>query len=526
MGQTITKFIPFDTWSPDLGVYDNPGLIEAENLFPFGDGGFSTPLAWDSGYALTAVALGIGTHPDTTNVFYGATDDLREVVVGTSDTQRRGAVYTAEALPVGWSFLPFGGDIIAVGGITQRPQYRDADTAGNFADLLDATTLARTDLMPRYVCAVGQHIMFGNINDAFPAPDVHYPDRVWLSAINNARRFGTQLTDPALLTTYQDLYDDYGHITGLSGGNDYAFIFKHRAIYRMDFAGPFGLTFKPISLGTGTIAPHSIVEVDGDVYFWGTNGPAVIRQGGTVVNLANSSMSRMLTARDQEYCQSYHTSLFYCANFGSIRGWWCPFSRCMNWTFDSAIVVSAANKVSTLSYHVETGRWAYATNVAGSSSVDTRGAATQFLAAGSTWEFGRLQYLAAGATTSKIYQYSAASDAVRISTARVICRELLGDKYTTAKVVRVRPRLRHKYDDIAMTLAVRSFADTFSDVTTQTTSVTKTALDSSGYLSIEADIAQAFDMTLTISGNLDSSERIYELAGIEVEFDVAATKGP
>lgn len=520
---TVTTFVPFSTWSPDLGLYDNPGLMEAENLIPFGDGGFCTPLAWDSGYALTKAALGIGTHPDTTNLFYGATDDLREVVLDVSDTQRRGAVYTAEALPIGWSFVPFGGDIIAVGGITQRPQYRDADTAGNFADLLDATTLARTDLMPRYACPVGQHIMFGYINDATPAPDVLYPDRVWISAINNARRFGTQATDPTLLTTYQDLYDDYGHITGLSGGNDYAYIFKQKAIYRMDFAGPFGLTFKPIALGTGTVAPHSIVEVDGDVYFWSGNGPAVIRQGGTVVNLVSTSMSRMLMSQDNGYPSLYY-GLSFNTNIGRTRGWFCPFSRCVCWTYDATVYTIGDAAAATLALQVDSGTWGYIHQQVSTDEL-VRGAAAKYLVPGNKWEFGGLQFMASGNATPRIYRYTGATADSVVTTSRQICRELLGDKYTSAKVVRVRPRLRHSVDNITFDLVVRSFNDTIGQGATQETTVDETSLDASGYLSCETDIAQVFEFSLTIGGALQPTERIYELAGIEVEFDVADTKG-
>lgn len=526
---TIVKFLPFTSWSPDLGVYDNPGLIEAENLFP-SPAGFSQPLSAASIQNLANVSIGLGTHPDTDRLFYGSTAGLFDLAVGGAEEDRSGAVYTAEALPIGWSFLPFGGDIIAAGGTTQRPQYMDADAASgtNFADLLDATTIARTDLMPRYVCAVGQHVMFGYINDALPAPDVLYPDRVWLSAINNARRFGTQLTDPALLTTYQDLYDDYGHITGLSGGNDYAYIFKQKAIYRMDFAGPFGLTFKPISLGTGTVAPHSIVEVDGDVYFWGGNGPAVIRQGGTVVGLVSTEFARLLLSADtNNYGDQF--PLFYVSNKGGVRGWFCPYSRCVCWAMESIEYVTTTNVAVILMLNVDTGTWGYskAPSVSGAAASSIRGAATKFLAPGANWEFGGLQYLVTGSSASKLRTFSGTPSNVTIQTPRAMAVDLLGDRFPTAKVTRLRPRLRHSLgSDIAISVTVTSYNTTWTSASAQATTTSEANAEANGFLTCETDYAQAFDFRVVFSASASTAERIRELSGMDVEFDVSGTKGP
>lgn len=511
MPTPITKFLPFNTWTPDAGVYDNGGLIEAKNLIPHGDGGFISPLQWDLAQTLTVTPVGVGTHPDTSKVFYGSVDQLRDVAVGGAEEDRSGAVYTATS----WNFQAFGGDIIAVGGTAQRPQYMDADAAAatNFADLLDATTLGNFDLKPKYVCTVGQRVMFGNMVNAVGGATLD--NRVWISAVNNARRFGTQLTDPALLTTYQDLYDDYGFITGLSGGSDYAYIFKPRAIYRMDFAGPYGLTFKPISIGTGTVSPRSIVSVDGDVYFWGLQGPAVIRAGGTVVPLSNPALARLLDSGDASYPLSFW-ELFYNFSRSGTCGWFCPYTRTINWTFD-ATTYGGNFQVATVAYQVDSGRWGYTVVDSGAQPV-LQGMATAHPLT-QRWEYGRLQYAAIGGKLSRLL---AAQGEYRLTTGRIVSRDLLGDKFTTSKIVRVRPRMRSTLGSDSYTVTIRSYADLYSDTLVQETVVTDN-WDGSGYISVEADIAQAFDIRFEIAA---SSGRIYELSGIEVEFDVSSTKGP
>lgn len=520
---TITKFVPLDTFSPDLGVLNNPGLVGMRNLIPLGVDGFASPSLFATAHSLTSTALGMGTHVDTTDVFYGAAGKLRQVVVGVSDTDRSGAAYTAEAMPVGWSFLSFGTDILAFGGRTQRPQYRAATGTANFADLLDATTLARYDLCPRYGCAVGQHILIGNIRDLLPAPDVDYPDRVWLSAVNNARRFGDASTDPTLLTDYQDLYDDYGHITGLSGANDYAYIFKHRCIYRMDFGGPFGLTFKPFSVGTGCIAPHSIVPVDGDVYFWSNNGPAVVRAGGTVVMLANTGLTRSLLAVDQN---NLELDYIFNESLKETQGWYCPFTRTVNWSYASTLDYIGGSVLATLVYAVDTGRWGLLKwgsdeSVTGGYPL---GAATAFQTGSLNWAYGRAQYLISGG--NKLLAYDGTTRAAaHATTPWLICRELLGDKYTTAKITRIRPRVRSA-GEITFSLTLTGREDLVGGQNTPTVIASSSgSLDASGYVSCETEIAQAFTIRIDIDSG-DGYVFVYELDGLDVEFDVGSTKGP
>lgn len=516
---TITTFVPFSTWSPDLGIFSNPGLVRAFNMVPFGDGGLVTPGGHSIAHTLAATPIGLGSHVDTSKLFYGATAALYDFVVGGAEEDRSGAVYTAEALPIGWRFLGFGGDIIATGGLTQRPQYMDADAAAgtNFADLLDATTLARTDLCPRYACCVGQHIMIGNLRDAFPAPDVDYPDRVWLSAINNARRFGTQLTDPALLTTYQDLYDDYGHITGLSGGNDYAYIFKHRAIYRMDFAGPFGLTFKPVSIGAGCGYPRSIIEVSGDIYFWSKNGPAVIRQGGTVVHLASTAMSRQLL--DDELRKDPQSDYLFVRS--QPHAWHCAHTRCVCWSYHYEDAVGAIF-LAHLVHNTDTGKWSLIRKavplLTGVGGVATRADL------GSAWEFGSNQYVAA--SNKSLYVLTGTQrESASAKTPYIVCRELLGDKYTTAKIVRVRPRLRMIDSGFVVTVTAVSYNEMMLGTAIQTTTGNSDDnIDGSGHISLETDIAQAF--TLQVDFTFSDVSAVLEFDGVEVEFDVSATKGP
>lgn len=499
-------------WRPDLGVFRNASLLRATNVYPVGEDGLASAPLLASSYALTATCLGIGTHPDTTNLFYGSTANLREVVFGTSDTNRSGAVYTAEAFPWGWRFQAWGGDIIAVGGSTQRPQYRDADVAGNFADLLDATTIARTDLKPRYISTIGQRVIIGHITDALAGPAT-YPNRVWWSATDNARRYGTPTTDPTLRTDYQELPDDYGEITGLQGGSDYCYIFKRRAIYRMTLGGAFGFAFAPIAIGTGTVASRSIVPVDGDVYFWGPGGPCVLRQGGVLVNLANTSFSRILTDNNPN---SPAVDLLYNQSPSMTHGWYCPFSRCVCWTYfyeDSG----GGDHFATLALHLETGRWGLVDfDDAGSS--EPRGVVSLYPTATNPYGFGRLQTFVDANNNARRFSFPNMS-AVRLTTGVTLVSELLAPKYTSARIIRVRPRFRSTASAQEFDIAVNTYDNPLTvDFPTNTYTSDETAVDEGGFALLETSYSQAFQFDVQFPEA--ASEVIPEIDGLDVQIEV------
>lgn len=133
--------------------------------------------------------------------------------------------------------------------------------------------------------------------DVAGPPSATDPNIVWWSGTNNARIVGSELTDPALRTGWQLLYDDHGDITGLSGGRQFLLVFKETAIYRMNSGGPFGFEFAKIGSNIGTQHPNSIVRVGDDTFFWGPRGPSVANFNGAQA-LAVNKVSRLMLDKE------------------------------------------------------------------------------------------------------------------------------------------------------------------------------------------------------------------------------------
>lgn len=198
-------------------------------------------------------------------------------------------------------FASFGDSIYAACFDGTNGHFVSAATPStNFATFVTATAPVTYSPLPRYVSTIKNHLLIANVESQttlgeFTANTV-YPNLVMWSATDNPARWGDELTanyPETVGSSYQQLYDEYGPITGLCGGMDYAYIFKPRAIYRMD--GP-EWTFHPVVTGAGTVYPNSIVRFYNDVYFWGPCGPARLRYGSSEVeNIGLGKVQRAIT---------------------------------------------------------------------------------------------------------------------------------------------------------------------------------------------------------------------------------------
>ncbi len=305
--------IPFSQFVPDGGRLVNPGLLNADNVAPFSQSGFVpiSTLTKDFGRA-GAPALILAVPQDSIQqfalggacvfipssdqapfnyigyyykVFVGSVvgisgrEDKASIsewkisIDGTTALQATHAITAADIVQAeGWFFTVYGDSVIAVAGHSAVPLIY-IDATNDLAGFVALSSGGSVSPQPKFVSSIGLRLLVANTKEGATV----YPNRVRWSATDNVRYFGEANTDPALRTGHQDLNDEYGPITGLVGGSDYAYIAKARCWYRMDFGGPFDFQFKPFAIGHGCLFPHSIVKFGGDIYFWGPYGPAVIR---------------------------------------------------------------------------------------------------------------------------------------------------------------------------------------------------------------------------------------------------------
>lgn len=300
--------LPFGEWKPDAGEYLHDGLWKVSGIMPYAG-------TWTAIPGITGEDLSGGTAPYTETEIYGfhlhpsqSTPNNVRIIVGTSDTLLRGVAYedltTQPAAGVapsfatppdtvsGIQFCSFGNSCFAAMRCTTVGNsafwYASSLAAGSTTDfvaLVPGGGIAPAGayyLVPRFVSTIKNHLLISHCySKAAVGPfalNTEYPNLVAWSKTGVATCFGDASTSTDFSGSgYQDLPDECGQITGMIGG-DYALIFKPRAIYRMD-GPPF--TFHPISIGSGTMFPNSIVRYNDDVYYWGPAGLMVIRGGSS-----------------------------------------------------------------------------------------------------------------------------------------------------------------------------------------------------------------------------------------------------
>lgn len=293
------RFIPFGEWLPDRGYIANPGMLHVKNALPYS--GSYVPVGQITSLAATSRAIrGLYVHPKGPSassymIYVGEEGYLQEVdpLGGYLVTDRSKAgvapVYSNNAShynTCGWRFTSFGEHVCAT-NLIDPPQIQ-LNAAGAFQDMI---TSGVTGLKARYITTVRNHVLLGFYNDA----GTDYPQGVWWSQSDNARAFSTPALSSSIGATSdnQVLNDDYGHITGIVGG-DYAVIFRERAIQRMD--GP-PWSFETIVRGVGTRYPNSICSLGSDIYFWAQDGPRVLRNGTSVESLGAGRFRRAMVDR-------------------------------------------------------------------------------------------------------------------------------------------------------------------------------------------------------------------------------------
>jgi hypothetical protein len=279
-------FLPFRELSPDLGHWKNPGMLEVRNVVPVG--GHYAPLSNNtttSGPADWFVTAAAGSKPGarglhvlstgngTYRVFGGSATKLYSCLssaLGTfTDVSRAvGGAYDCNGAggENGWQGTSAGIYAVLTNGVDAVQLWDPA--VGLFSNLFTSTKKP----LAKFLMMVGENLVCLNTNDA----GVAQPTRAWWTQSNAFQNIGDRVNNPEMVGTgFQDLQDDYGHITGGIGLGRTGWVFKEAAIISM--SGP-PYTFDTALHGYGTVYPNSIAALGDEVFFW-SDGPCRLASG-------------------------------------------------------------------------------------------------------------------------------------------------------------------------------------------------------------------------------------------------------
>lgn len=149
-------------------------------------------------------------------------------------------------------------------GYTSTPTVTLPAGAGGGSGTASITVTSFASIAPkaRYMAIIKNFLMVANTTDATGGTQVQ---RVWWSGLNDPTNWPTPGTSlaAAFQSSFNDLFGDYGPITGIVGalGTADGAIFFERAIFRVVFAGPpVTFDFFPCETVRGTSAPNSIIH--------------------------------------------------------------------------------------------------------------------------------------------------------------------------------------------------------------------------------------------------------------------------
>lgn len=221
---------------------------------------------------------------DLSTIFAGTRTKLHEVAAeGWTDRSKGGGYGPAGAVPGSWFFTSYGNHVVAT-DLVDHVQWRE-NNAGAFADLITSATKPKA----RFCVSARGQLMLGGINLTN-----HEPDELYWSAVENIRDFEPS---QATLCDFQRLVATPGQLMGLVGGED-PLAFKRRSLYVLRWLGdPVLGAWAPylVTGSVGTPYPRSIVQGQGEVFFWGGESFYRATPGSMPRPLGKGAISRYLT---------------------------------------------------------------------------------------------------------------------------------------------------------------------------------------------------------------------------------------
>lgn len=258
--------VRFGKWLPDLPYYENPGLVEANNVIP-SDSCYKDFLTLQTeGTSLNSRPQGAYAATDidgSPNIFAGDDKKLYERV-STAWTDRSASTYNTASNGY-WRFTQFKQFVIAT-NFVDAIQSIDTSTTGSFAALSSEAPKARQ------IGVINNFVIVGDTDDT--ANGV-VPYRTEWCAIGNASNWPTPGSASALALQSGEQFNNsaFGAVTGIAGFQFYGLVFQQRGINRYTYVGGSEVfQIQAIDTSRGCWAPQSLVQVGQLCYFLAADG--------------------------------------------------------------------------------------------------------------------------------------------------------------------------------------------------------------------------------------------------------------
>lgn len=249
--------IPWGMWNPDRAQINAPVVIEAKNVIP----GVTSFLPLNAPIASTTEvsaavrgAVSVLKDDGSVSTYAGTQTKLYKLNATASwdDVSRLSGGAYSVGTGDQWKFDVYGNNLIAA-NVNAALQYIDITSGSNFAAVSGAP-------QARHVAVLREFVLCGGIsgNDK----------RVQWSGNGNM----TVWNDPTQEADYQDIPNG-GPVRGVLGG-EVAYVLQAARVTRMTYvAGSAAIMqFDEVEGGAGLAAPHSLVKLRNEAYYFATDG--------------------------------------------------------------------------------------------------------------------------------------------------------------------------------------------------------------------------------------------------------------
>lgn len=324
--------LPFSEWLPDVSSINGRHTQSVLNVLPQADGYGPMPDVSVFTAALPAQCRGsfqARKEDGTVRLFAGTSTKLYALdntSLAWTDVSKAAGTYSALSSTANWSFVQFNDKVIA-SQANAVMQVIDVDTDTEFADLGGSPPQAA------YLAVVNRFVVASGIAAT--------PRRVQWCGLNAI----TTWTSGTTYSDYQDLPDG-GNALKVIGG-EFGVILQDNAIRRMVFTPGADIVFQidRIATDVGTIAPWSVVESAGLIYFLSAKGFMKASSDGALTPIGLEKVDRTFFRAADLTAPQY------------IIGAAAPSSHMILWTYrEDASTTNGFDAV--LAYNTMLERWA------------------------------------------------------------------------------------------------------------------------------------------------------------------------
>lgn len=255
--------IPFGEWLPDLQELDNPGALEALNVFPAANSYLPfpahSPISTMSVPSLVRGAAAMFMEADLIEVYAGTINGIY------SGRTTLTSVFTS-AVPLfaenAWQFLRVSDEVVAI-----HPEVTlQAKPVGSgvFTPVGGAPPTAKCGAY------IKDFLVVGNLTVDPDGGVGSFPRRIRWGGFNNID--APWVTDPATQADFQDMPAAGGEVIGIVG-RDVGIIFQARGVSRMAYEGlPSVFTIDTVENNRGALSRDCIVDIGPAIFYIADDG--------------------------------------------------------------------------------------------------------------------------------------------------------------------------------------------------------------------------------------------------------------